>query len=232
MEHTTDEYLDAVNEIAMAFPEVPYVALEQAIDYSIWVPDGFGTADCILIGNGILHVVDFKNGKGTPVPADDNPQLMLYALGAYARYCQFYDIQTVRWTIVQPRNGGVSETPEMTVPSLLNWAENYVRPRAEMAHKGEGPYNPGPWCKTHYCKARATCRARSDYYLAMEGFHAALPALLAPSELGDILFRATDLKSWLSDIEEFVRAALLRGEKITRMESRGRNEQNHLFPGL
>ena len=142
MDSATDEYLDAVNEIAMAFSELPYVALEQQVDYSDWVPDGFGTADCTLIGNGILHIIDFKYGKGVPVPPEDNPQLMLYGLGAYVRYALFYDIQVIRWTIVQPRNGGVSDTPEVAVSDLLNWAETYVRPRAQMADKGEGKYCP------------------------------------------------------------------------------------------
>jgi hypothetical protein len=212
MDSATDEYLDAVNEIAMALPEPPYVVLEQQVDYSDWVPEGFGTADCTLIGNGILHVIDFKYGKGVPVPPEDNPQLMLYDLGAYVRYSLFYDIQQVRWTIVQPRNGGVSETPEMTVPALLDWAETYVRPRALLADKGEGEFCPGDHCR--FCKAAATCRARSDYNLSLEDFNAALPALLAPGELGDILIRATDLKKWLSDIEEFVLSALLNGEEI------------------
>lgn len=212
MDHATDEYLDAVNEIAMAFPETPYVALEQQVDFSDWVPEGYGTADCILIGNGILHVVDYKHGKGVPVPAESNPQLMLYALGAYVRYCLFYDIQQVRWTIVQPRNGGVSETPERTVADLLSWAENCVRPRALTAANGEGDYCPGEWCR--FCKASATCRARSDRNLSLEEFHAVLPALLAPSELGDILTRATDLNSWLSDVEKYVLSALLRGEEV------------------
>jgi hypothetical protein len=212
MDGTTDEYLDAVNEIAMAFLETPYVALEQTVDFSDWVPDGYGTADCVLIGNGILHVIDYKHGKGVPVPAEGNAQLILYALGAYVRYGLFYDIQKVRWTIVQPRNGGVSETPEWDVPFLLSWAEGYVRPRALMAANGEGEYRSGEWCR--FCKANAVCRARSDRNLALEEFHAAPPALLAPTELGAILTRATDLQAWLSDVEEYVLSALLNGEEI------------------
>jgi hypothetical protein len=212
MDSTTDEYLDAVNEIAMALPEHPYVALEQQVDFSDWVPGGFGTADCIVIGGGILHVIDYKHGKGVPVPAESNVQLMLYCLGAYVRYGLFYDVKTIRWTIVQPRNGGVSEAQELTVEALLAWAENYVRPRAKMAAEGTGEYSPGEWCR--FCKVKATCRARSDYNLSLEDFHAAPPALLFPEELGAILFRATDLKKWLSDIEVFVLSALLDGEEI------------------
>ncbi len=212
MESTTEEYLDAVNEIAMAYPEVPYVALEQKVDYSQWVPEGFGTADCILIGNGILHIVDYKHGKGVPVPAEDNPQMKLYALGAYARYSLFYSIQRVRWTVVQPRNGGVSETPELMIEDLLEWAETYVKPRAQLAAEGKGDYCPGEWCR--FCKAKAVCRARSDNNLALEGFQKALPATLSPEEIGAILIRAKDLASWLSDIEEYALSALLEGQEI------------------
>ncbi|HML46732.1 MAG TPA: DUF2800 domain-containing protein [Clostridia bacterium] len=212
MEGTTDEYLDAVNEIALSFPDLPYVALEQRVDFSQWVPEGFGTADCVLIGAGVLHVVDYKHGKGVPVPAEDNAQLKLYALGAWQRYSMFYDIQTVRWTIVQPRNGGTSEPQELPVSALLDWAETYVKPRALTAAEGQGEYAVGDWCR--FCKAKAICRTRSDYNLALEGFHKMPAELLSSAELGDILTRARDLASWLSDLEEYALAALLDGQDI------------------
>lgn len=212
MDHTTDAYLDAVNDIAMALPELPYVALEQRVDYSEWVPEGYGTADCVVIGDGVLHVVDYKHGKGLQVSAEDNPQMRLYALGAYKRYTMMYQIDRVRMTIVQPRNGGVSHAPEMPISELVKWADDYVKPRAALAAEGKGEYVPGDWCR--FCKARATCIARSDHNLSLERFDRALPPLLPDDVVGDILLRAQDLKSWLSDLEEYALSALLDGRAI------------------
>ncbi len=212
MDACTDEYVDAVNTAALGFPELPYVAMEQKVDYSQWVPEGFGTSDALLIGAGILHIFDYKHGKGVKVEAEDNPQMKLYALGAWARYNLFYNISRVRWTIVQPRNGGVSETQELMLEDLLEWAETYVRPRAQLAYEGKGDFCPGEHCR--FCRAKATCRARSDANLALEGFQKALPQLLAASDLGAILTRGQDLAAWLSDIEEYCLSFLLDGGEI------------------
>ena len=212
MERATDEYLEAVNEIAMAYPSLPYVALEQTVDFSPWVPDGFGTADALILGDGTLHVVDFKFGRGVAVEAEGNPQMRLYALGALERYRLIYGVNAVRMTIVQPRNGGVSHAEPMAVPALLAWAETYVKPRAALAAKGEGDFAPGEWCR--FCKAKATCRARSDASLALEGFERRKPPLLTDAEVGEALRRAHDLKSWLTDIEDYALGTLLAGGDI------------------
>lgn len=212
MESTTDEYRDALNEISLAFHATPYVALEQQVDFSDVVPGGYGTADCIMIGDGVLHIVDYKHGKGVPVSAEDNPQMMLYALGAFNRYSMFYDIQCVRMTIIQPRNGGVSHAEEMSVEDLQAWATTYVAPRAKQADEGGGEFAVGDWCR--FCKARATCRARAEHNLSLEGFEKAKPEQLTNDEIGDALKRALDLKAWLSDLEEYALSALLAGEEI------------------
>jgi len=212
MESCTDEYLAAANEIALAFPEIPYVALEQRVDYSTWVPEGFGTSDCVMVGNGLLHIIDYKHGKGVPVSAEDNPQMKLYALGAWSRYSLLYDIQRVRWSIVQPRNGGVSDAPEMPIADLQKWAEGYVKPLAELAAEGKGEYCPGEWCR--FCRAKAVCRARSDHNLALEGFNNAPAPTLSPAEIGDALTRALDLKSWLSELEGYALSEILAGREV------------------
>lgn len=212
MDHCTDTYLDTAKEIALGFPEAPYVALEQRVDFSAWVPDGFGTADFLAVGSGVLHIIDYKHGRGVAVAAENNPQLMLYALGAWHRYQALYPIHTLRWTIVQPRNGGVSAAQEINALDLLKWAQDYVAPRAKLAYEGQGEYNPGDWCR--FCKARATCRARSDYNLALEGFTKTEPALLSAEEIGAILIRSRDLARWISDLEEHALTALLDGQEI------------------
>lgn len=212
MERCTDIYLDTAKEIAWGYPDAPYVALEQRVDFSAWVPDGFGTADCVIIGSGILHVIDYKHGRGVQVEAENNPQLMLYALGAWQRYQALYPIHTLRWTIVQPRNGGVSETQELSAAELVNWAQDTVKPAAELAVKGEGAYAVGDWCR--WCKAKATCRARSDHNLSLEGFAKKPPDLLTPDEIGNILQRSRDLVRWVKDLEDHTLSALLNGQEI------------------
>ena len=208
-------YVEAIMDAAQA-PEMgerPYIALEQRVDYSRWVPDGFGTADCIIIGNGVLHVIDYKHGKGVHVDADDNPQLMLYVLGALERYAPLYVINTVRWSIVQPRNGGVSHAPDMTVDAILYWAENTVRPAAKLAMTPDAPFLPGDWCR--FCKAKGSCRARSDYNLSLECFEKKDPRLMGADEIGLILQRGKDLAKWLTDIEDYALSELLTGKQIT-----------------
>lgn len=203
---------DAIAGLGLADGDPPYIALEQRVDFSNWVPEGFGTADCILIGNGLLHVIDYKHGKGVRVEAEDNPQLMLYALGAWARYSTLYQLHSVRWSIVQPRNGGVSTAPDMTTLDLLAWAENTVKPAAQLAYTPNAPLNPGEWCR--FCKVRATCRARSDHMLALEGFDNQDPRLLRPEEISEALRRGADLDKWLNDLREHSLSELLLGRAI------------------
>ena len=225
MQDCAEVYLRAINEALQDLGPSPYIALEQRVDYSRWVPEGFGTADCILIGGGILHVIDYKHGKGVHVGPDDNPQLMLYALGALERYSLLYDITTVRWSIVQPRNGGVSHTPELNKESLLQWAEDVVKPAAVLALAPNAPIQPGDWCR--FCKARSTCRVRSDYYLELEGYQNAAPALLSLTELGEILIRAHDLSAWAKDIEDKALHRLLTGSSIPGWKAvEGRSVRN------
>lgn len=210
MLHTTEEYADFVTEQALAFPAQPYVAVEQQLDLGSFVPEGFGTADCVLIGAGVLHVIDYKHGQGHPVEAQDNPQLKLYALGAIMRYYQFYDIQTVRMSIVQPRAGGI-KTWDTTREALIDWGVQTVRPLAKMAFAGEGDQTPGDWCV--FCKLKGSCRARGQY-LALEAFGQQPGPTYSDQELGDILRRAKGLAAWVKDLEDYALQAALAGREI------------------
>jgi len=212
MKACAQTYLEAILDAAADLGETPYIALEQRVDYSRWVPDGFGTADCVIIGTRIMHVIDYKHGKGVRVDAEDNPQLMLYALGALARYSALYDITRVRWSIVQPRNGGVSEAPETSADALRQWAEDVVKPAAARALTPGAPLVPGEHCR--FCKARATCRARSDAAMALQYFPPTAPALLTPEEIGERLRLGRDLAAYLKDLEDHALGALLGGAAI------------------
>jgi len=213
MDDHTDAYLEALKDIAATFADMPYVALEQRVDFSGYVPEGFGTADCIMIGGEVLHIVDFKYGKGVDVSAEDNPQLKLYAMGAIEQYMSFYDIFTVRMTIVQPRIKREPDTWEMPARDLLRWAEDVVKPAAALAAAGEGEFAEGDWCR--WCAVRSNCRARAAANTALEDFGFKQPPTLTDAEVGRALTLGRRLKSWLSDLEEYALTACLNGAEIT-----------------
>lgn len=212
MDGHTDAYLEALKDIAAAFEERPYVALEQKVDFSEYVPEGFGTADCIIIGGEVLHIVDFKYGKGVDVSAEDNPQMKLYALGAILQYMAFYDIFTVRMTIVQPRIKREPDTWEMPARDLLRWAEDVVKPAAALAAAGEGEFAEGDWCR--WCAIRNTCRARAAANTALEDFGFKQPPTLTDAEVGRALALGQRLKAWLGDLEDYALTACLGGADI------------------
>lgn len=176
------------------------ILLEQKLDFNQWVPKGFGTGDVVIIADGIMEIIDLKYGKGVPVSAEDNSQMRLYALGALALYEMLYDIQTVRMTIIQPRLDSIS-SDDMPVDELTKWAEEYLKPRAEMAIKGEGEFVAGEHCK--FCKARFNCRARAEANLELAKHDFCDPFLLTNDEIADILGKAEELASWVKDITDY-----------------------------
>lgn len=208
----TDTYLDEIKRIALSYPGKPYVAVEQRLDFSRWVPEGFGTGDCIVIGENQLNVIDFKYGKGVPVEAKDNPQMRLYALGALTRYSLYYDIRTVRMTIVQPRLDNIC-SEELSVEDLRLWADTVVKPTAAMAAKGEGGFYAGGWCR--FCRARSQCKARAEHYTDLiSEYELKDPALLTLAEIGAILGLAQHLQAWVSDLEEYALSQVLAGAEV------------------
>jgi hypothetical protein len=218
MEGYTDDYLEALKDISGQFTTPPHVALEVQVDFSGYVPGGFGTADCIMIGQDclvegdVLHVIDFKYGRGVEVSAKDNPQMMLYALGALESYPGIYDIFTVRMTIVQPRVKREPESWELPARDLLRWAEHTVKPAAKLAAEGEGEYAEGEWCR--FCAARGNCRARAAVNLALEDFGEKLPPMLTDEEVARALTTGQRLKQWLTDLDEYALGACLDGREI------------------
>jgi hypothetical protein len=206
----TDTYLDYIAGVLHGFSSPPYVAVEKKIDYSAYAPEGFGTGDCIIIGGNILHIIDFKYGKGVSVSAKNNPQMMLYALGAYTEYSFLYPIDTVKMTIVQPRLESISED-SMSLEELLSWGEG-IKPIANMAFNGEGEYSPGEHCR--FCRAKALCRARTDSYLSLEEFHKMKAPLISKEEVGAILKRAQELSAWVKSLEEYALSECLQGSEI------------------
>jgi len=197
---------------AKAFCPDPHADLEVKVDYSEWVPEGFGTGDCVIIADDWLDIIDFKYGKGKLVFALNNTQMRLYALGALRKYEMLYDIKHIRMTIHQPRVSEEPSSEEITVEELLKWAEEYVKPRAALAFKGEGDFRPSD-STCQFCRVKATCKARATQNLTVFDEAPSL-LLLDVDEIGEILAKAKDIKGWLSDLEEYVISVLSKGEPV------------------
>lgn len=213
--HAVNHYLDFIHEQWALFPHKPGVFIEQEVDVSQWVPGGFGTCDCLMIGDGILHIIDFKYGQGIPVSPVRNPQLMYYALGAYALFEGIEEIDTVRMSIVQPRIQEEPETWELSLADLLTWAREVLQPAAQMAWKGEGAFCPGEHCKDHFCKAYPNCKAWQDKYGPLAGFNPLpQPAALTDAELGDWLQKVQGLAQYARDLEDYAQTALREGRSL------------------
>lgn len=190
-----------------------FVELEVKVDFSKWVPEGFGTGDCIIVADDWLEIVDLKYGKGHRVEATGNPQMRLYALGALEYYGTLYDIKNVRMTIYQPRLSGVQSSDEITTEELLAWAENVVKPTAALAFEGSGEFAPSEEaCK--FCRAKETCKARYEKNLALFD-EAEDPLLITVEEAAAVLEKAADIRAWLTDLENLVQSTLLSGEPVT-----------------
>jgi len=195
----TDIAIEKINEAKNRSKDA-IVFLEQQLDFSPWVPEGFGTGDVVIISDGIVEVVDFKYGKGVPVSAEENTQMRLYGLGAVNLFNILYDIKTIRMTIVQPRLDSVS-TESLSVKELLIWGDTTVKPKAKLAFKGEGEFQAGDHCR--FCRAKATCRARAEANLELARYDFQDPALLSNDEIAEILFKADELKAWAADIQTY-----------------------------
>ena len=198
-----DDYVSQVSEIYMAaktkYPST-LALLEQKLDYSKWVPKGFGTGDVVIVSDGAIEVIDLKYGKGVPVSAENNPQMRLYGLGAIDTYEMLYDFSVVRMTIIQPRLDSIS-TEEMTVQELLAWAENEVVPKAKQAFAGEGEFCAGDHCQ--FCRARYTCRARAEENLKLAQYEFKQPHLLDHTEIAEILGKIAELQKWTKDVDDY-----------------------------
>lgn len=201
MEAHTDDYATFILEAASkARAEDPsfLLAIEQRLDFSHLVPGGFGTADCIIIANNRIQVVDFKYGQGILVDAKNNPQLMLYGLGALNQFGQLYDLETVQLTIVQPRRESIS-TWEISVHDLERWGREVVAPTAKLAATGGGEYKAGTWCQ--FCKIAPTCRARAEQNMKLAKHEFKAPAELTDADIAHVLTQIPLLKAWAADIE-------------------------------
>lgn len=210
IEDYTQRVWEIANEMKASCPDA-LILFEQRLDFSEYVPDGFGRGDVVIVADDLVNVIDLKYGKGVGVSAEENPQLRLYGLGAYLEHSMLYDIRKVRMTIIQPRLENIS-TEELTAEELLSWVETEVKPKAALAYAGEGDFKVGDHCR--FCKARATCRAKADHNLELTKLDFADPALLMDEEIGEVLRRADELVHWVKDITDYALAEALKGKKF------------------
>ena len=224
MDKTSDLYVEHLTEKAMTYDSTPSVAVEVQVDFAEYVPEGFGTCDCIMIGGDTLNITDYKHGKGVPVSAEGNAQMRLYALGALKRYASIYGntIKNVCMTIDQPRIQDEPSTETITVEELRAWGES-IKPAAAKAYMGLGEFCPGEHCR--FCRGKAQCKARAAINTALEGFKDCVPqngekpplfgqGVLTDEEIGDLLVRGKELAAWYKDLEEYALNALLNGGTI------------------
>ena len=228
MDRTSDFYIEHLTEKAMGYENPPLVNAEVRVDFAEYVPDGFGTCDCAMIGGDTLDITDYKHSKGIPVSAVGNPQMRLYALGALAKYVPFYGgmIQKIRTTIVQPRVQDEPSSETLSVEELRVWGES-IKPLAQKAYGGFGEFVPGEHCR--FCRGKAQCRARADKHSALEDFKdcvlpteenitnaaaIATPTILTHAEIGDLLIRGLTLAAWYKDLENFALKEMLAGIDI------------------
>ena len=212
MDEYTDTYKTIVLEKYSAARKKTADALllvETRLDFGSFVPDAFGTADAIIIADGTMEVIDFKYGKGVKVSAVENPQMMIYGLGAWDAFCDEYRIERVKMTIVQPRIDNLSEY-EITARDLLTWAKDTLKPKAEEAYSGKGVQKPGAWCQ--FCKVKSSCRKLAKQCRSVADKDV---KLLTPEELArDILPVLPIVKTWLSGVEDYALAQALSGVQL------------------
>lgn len=216
MQECADGYaafvMEEYSNIKQACPDAD-VLIEQHVSYAKWVPDGFGTADCIILADGTAEIIDYKHGLGILVSAETdefggNTQLMCYALGVLQMFDGIYDIAQMKMAIYQPRRNNVS-TYTMTKADLLRWADTVLSPTAQLALKGKGEFKAGHHCQ--FCKAKATCRKRAEYNLELAKYDFAMPEKLEPHEIDAILMRIDQFTSWTTDIKEYALNQALQG---------------------
>jgi len=213
MEECVDGYVAYILELIEIAKQTcpdPQILIEQRLDFTRYVEDGYGTGDCVIIADGTLYIIDYKHGQGVLVEAEDNSQLKLYALGALEIFDGIYDISDVSMTIYQPRKNNIS-VQTISKESLYEWAEQILKPTAQLAFSGNGKYKCGEWCR--FCRAKYECRERASQSIELARYDFRLPPLLDDSEIQEILEKVDDLISWVLDIKNYALKQAINGKQ-------------------
>lgn len=207
--------IDYVNFIFNKYQEIKkqcsdaIILIEQELDFSDFVKDGFGTGDCVIVADGTLHIIDFKYGQGVLVESIGNTQMMCYALGAIQTLDCLYDFDEIEMTIYQPRKENISSWT-ISKEELLKWAKEVLKPAADLAYEGKGEFKIGEHCR--FCKAKAICRKRAEHNLALAKYDFKMPDTLEDMEISTILKIVDDLVSWANDVKEYALDNAIQGK--------------------
>lgn len=204
----------------------PRIFIEQTVRFEEYIPEGFGTADCIILADGLMDVIDLKYGSGVPVRAEDNPQMKIYGLGSYLALSWAYDLPTIRLTIYQPRRDSVSVW-SISAEDLLAWAEKELKPKAALAWAGEGECSPGE-TQCRWCRAAPVCRALKEYQMEIAKYDFADARTMEPEEVAEVLTRLPSLQKWAESVKEYALNAALNGAFLPGLQDRGRPEQSEV----
>lgn len=216
MLHTADTYVEHLYDKAMGFNAEPYITFETKVDISDYVPEAFGRCDCIMFGEDTLLITDYKHGKGVSVEATENPQMMLYALGALKVYRPLFGdaIKSIQMCIDQPRLN-IYDCWSCELSDLLAWGET-IKQKAQMAFMGFGEYHSGSWCR--FCRANGICKAQAEQHISafndFAGTANKSPSLLTPEEMAEVLKRGETLVEWYKSVKAKALEAILSGTKI------------------
>lgn len=186
------------------------VLVEQRLDYSMYVPEGFGRGDLVVVADGKAWFRDWKFGRGKRVDAPNNSQLNLYGLAVVEQYADYYDLETVNLGIVQPRIDHYDEI-EMSVAELRAWGES-IRPTALLAFEGKGEFKAGKWCG--FCKLKGSCRHRAEANLALAEEVFMPVNFLSLPEIAEILPRLGEFQSWAKDLEAYALQEAINGKAV------------------
>lgn len=209
VEDYTNYVIETYHE-ALTKTKDAFIALEERLDFSMYVPEGFGTGDCIIIADGEMEIIDLKFGKGVEVSPINNSQLKLYALGAYEKYGFIYGIENITMTIAQVRLNNISSWT-ITSDMLTEWAEEELKPKANIAYEGKGETVPGDWCT--FCKVRHTCKVRAEMMLGTYKKLSKDPKVLDVEEIAEILGQAPDIQKWAKEMQDYALEQALGGTK-------------------
>lgn len=213
MESFTDEYVNYVVDVYTKLKKTDpntIISIEERLDFSNIVEHGFGTGDIVIVSNGIIHLIDLKYGKGVPVSAHKNSQLMLYGVGAMNKYDLLFGVESITLHIVQPRLYNF-DSFEVSADELIRWSIEDVKPKAELAYSGEGDQHAGEWCK--FCRAKSICRKYSELSLDLAKHEFKDPELLEKHELVDAFKKASLIIDWIGSLKEYMLSQALSGEK-------------------
>lgn len=209
-EHVQTYYNIVIDKYHKALERTPDAKLlvEVRLDFFKYVPESFGTSDAVIIADDEMEVIDFKYGKGIKVEADNNPQMMIYALGAFEEFSDEYNIKKVRMTIVQPRLSNLSEF-DISVKELITWGRKTLKPRAKLAFAGKGEQVAGDWCR--FCKAKGSCRCLTQKAMETSSRFES-PMLISAEEMAhDVLPYLSTIRTWLDAVEHYSLQQALEG---------------------